>query len=247
MNTIHYKVTGMTCSSCIKRVSATLEPFAKKIEITLEPPMVILTEPNSDIGPLNQALAEVGKYKLFTEENYLSHATGRKEATENIPITLSWFKTYHPLLLIFTYILLVTFTVEAAYGNFVLIRWMSHFMASFFIIFSFFKLLDIRGFSSNYAMYDLLAKRLPLYGFIYPFIELALGLTYLVSGQMFFTNLITFLVMSFSSVGVISALLNKQKIRCACLGAIFNLPMSTITVIEDLVMALMALLMLFKH
>jgi len=44
-----------------------------------------------------------------------------------------------------------------------------------------------------------------------------------------------------SSVGVIQSVLNKRKIRCACLGAVFNLPMSTITILEDLLMAGMAL------
>jgi hypothetical protein len=38
--------------------------------------------------------------------------------------------------------------------------------------------------------------------------------------------------------------LNKRKIRCACLGAVFNLPMSTITIIEDGLMILMSLTML---
>jgi hypothetical protein len=56
--------------------------------------------------------------------------------------------------------------------------------------------------------------------------------------------MVTFLLMSFSALGVIQSVLNKTKIRCACLGTVFQLPMSTITIVEDLGMALMALLML---
>jgi hypothetical protein len=46
--------------------------------------------------------------------------------------------------------------------------------------------------------------------------------------------------MSVSLVGVVQSVLNKQKIRCACLGTVFNLPMSTVTIIEDSLMIAMS-------
>ena len=105
-------------------------------------------------------------------------------------------------------------------------------------------MLNIRAFASSYAMYDLLAMRWQAYGLIYPFIELGLGISYLISYQPYTTNLVTLIVMAFSSLGVIQSVINKQKIRCACLGTVFNLPMSTVTIIEDLLMAGMAAWML---
>jgi prepilin signal peptidase PulO-like enzyme (type II secretory pathway) len=112
------------------------------------------------------------------------------------------------------------------------------------LVFSFFKLLDLSGFASSYAMYDLLAKRIYNYGFVYPFIELSLGVAYLINFNLVFTNTITLIVMSFSSIGVILAVIKKQKIKCACLGTGFNLPMTTVTIIEDLLMVAMAAWML---
>jgi hypothetical protein len=53
--------------------------------------------------------------------------------------------------------------------------------------------------------------------------------------------------MGFSSIGVIQSVLNKKKIQCACLGAVFNLPMSTVTIIEDLLMVSMAVYMIAMH
>jgi len=88
--------------------------------------------------------------------------------------------------------------------------------------------------------------KIPAYGYIYPFIELCLGFAYLLNPLAFTTNLIALIIMLFSSAGVILAVSNKQKIRCACLGSVFNLPMSTITIVEDLSMAAMAAWMLLK-
>jgi len=50
--------------------------------------------------------------------------------------------------------------------------------------------------------------------------------------------------MAVSLIGVVQSLLNKRKIKCACLGDVFNLPMSTITIIEDGLMIVMSGIML---
>ena len=121
---------------------------------------------------------------------------------------------------------------------------MAHFMAGFFLVFSFFKLLDLSGFAKSYAGYDLLAMRMPAYGYVYPFIELGLGIAYLVAPHEALTSMATIVVMGLSAIGVLRAVLNKQRIQCACLGTVFNLPMSTVTIVEDLLMVAMAVAML---
>ena len=123
-------------------------------------------------------------------------------------------------------------------------RAMGHFMAGFFLVFSFFKLLDLRAFADAYSTYDIVAAKWPVYGFVYPFIELALGAAYLGHFAPIATNAVTLAVMGVSSVGVVKALLAKRKIRCACLGTVFNLPMSVVTLVEDGLMLAMAAVML---
>lgn len=58
------------------------------------------------------------------------------------------------------------------------------------------------------------------------------------------TNAVTLAVMSVGPVGVVRALLARRKVRCACLGAVFNLPMSYVTLAEDALKAAMAAVML---
>ena len=118
------------------------------------------------------------------------------------------------------------------------------FMGGFFLVFSFFKMLDLKGFAYSYMSYDIVAKKWLAWGFIYPFIELSLGLAYLFHFAILEATIVTLVVMSISSIGVIKSLLEKKKIQCACLGTVFNLPMSNITLIEDLLMVLMAAVML---
>ena len=239
MKTI-YTVTGMTCGGCVNRVKTALAPLAQSVEVTLDPPKVVLENSSVDLAALNVALNKAGHYQLHANRESLLPLIEPEESTEQ----KNWFSVYKPLILVFAYILLVSLAVEYRLGSFELHRFMPNFMAGFFLVFSFFKLLDLKGFASSYAMYDLLAKRLPNYGLLYPFIELSLGSAYLFDVRPTLTNIVTLIVMGFSSIGVLIAVMNKQKIRCACLGTGFNLPMTTVTIIEDVLMAAMAAWML---
>lgn len=149
-------------------------------------------------------------------------------------------QSYYPLMLILGYILGVTGLVEAASGAFDWSRAMTHFMAGFFLVFSFFKLLDLPAFADAYAGYDIVAGRWRGYGYAYPFVELALGAAYLTGFRPVLTNAATVVVMGVGTVGVVRTLVAGRKIRCACLGSVFNLPMSYVTLTEDLLMVGMA-------
>lgn len=236
-NELTFQITGMHCSSCVAKVEAALQPYGENVTVTLDPPRAVIANSEWTIHELNQQLSLIGNYKL-------SNLSTNIPKTEETAIETSLISTYKPLLMIVGYILLTCILIEVAKGEFISHGFMTNFMAGFFLVFSFFKLLNLREFANSYAMYDLLAMRWNSYGLIYPFIELGLGIAYILGWQENLTNLATLVVMGVSSIGVIHAVLNKQKIRCACLGSVFNLPMSTITIIEDLLMAAMALWML---
>lgn len=82
------------------------------------------------------------------------------------------------------------------------------------------------------------------WGYIYPLVELALGAAFIFHYQIFAATVITLVVMGINSIGVIQSLVSKKKFQCACLGTVFNLPMSNITLIEDLLMVVMSIVML---
>lgn len=242
MTITEYEVSGLTCGGCVNRVKSTLIDYADRVEVSLAPPKATLYQPKASISALNEALAAVGNYQLAPVATQAPIIEPSK-VTQPTKVQ-GWLATYKPLLLVFAFILLATITVEVAYGDFVLSRWMPHFMAGFFLVFSFFKLLDLKGFADSYAMYDLLAKRVTAYAYAYPFIELSLGIWYLLGWQTTTLNWITLVVMGFSTIGVVLAVTKKQTIHCACLGTGFNLPMSTVTIVEDLTMVAMAAWML---
>lgn len=167
-----------------------------------------------------------------------------EKAVKTIDNDVSTKSTYAPLFLVFAFITGISFITSYKNETMDIMLFMNHFMAGFFIVFSFFKFLNLRAFADSYAMYDIIAKKIPVYGYVYPFIELLLGIAFLTAFNPFLTNVATIIIMGISSIGVIESVLNKKKIQCACLGTVFNLPMSSITIVEDLLMVSMSLIML---
>ncbi|OAV45267.1 heavy-metal-associated domain-containing protein [Lewinella sp. 4G2] len=239
-----YKVEGMTCGSCVNTVRKGLETVlgVQSADVQLDAPQVRLEVDRA--VKLDELQAGIGHYRIApVEKQPAASVPVSSPVSADLPPDPSVY-TYRPLIMIIGFILLVTILAQWPLANFDGWLWMRHFMAGFFIVFAFFKLLNLRGFADSYAMYDVIAGRWRTWGFIYPFIELGLGIAYLINLTPMLTNVITIVVLGVSSIGVIQSNLNKRKIKCACLGDVFNLPMSTVTIVEDVGMVAMAALML---
>lgn len=236
-NTLRLK-TNLNCNACVAAVKPYLDgdPSISRWEVDIAVPEKTLTVQGDSVSTENvQAAVAKAGFQVLGE---LAAPPSEQPPPQDSPAT------YFPLVLLVAYLLGVVSLVELAAGSFAWERAMRHFMGGFFLAFSFFKLLDLRGFADSYQMYDVVARRVPAYGFVYPFIELLLGAAYVTGLHPVATNLATLVVMSASSVGVIQSLVAKRKIRCACLGTVFNLPMSTVTLVEDALMIVMAAAML---
>jgi len=237
--TTHRYRTDLRCQGCVATITPWLgeEPDIASWRAETDSPDKVLTVVGDVPRSRVEELLGRGGYRILGELPAETQAVPAEPAK-------SALTTYFPILLILVYLLGVVAIIEVNQNSFEAMRAMSHFMGGFFLVFSFFKLLNLAGFAESYAGYDLLAKVWPTWGWLYPFVELALGVAYSLRINPFAVNLVTLVVMILSTAGVLRSLWSRQKIRCACLGSFFELPMSTVTLLEDLLMAGMALAML---
>lgn len=126
-------------------------------------------------------------------------------------------------------------------------EWMRWFMAGFFVIFGSFKLIGYEGFVAGFPTYDLLGKRFKLYTYTYPFIELFLGFLFAADLLPVFRNIVTLIIMLVGAYSITKAMASNRDIACVCLGDVIKLPLSTISLVEDGLMAAMAAIMLIAH
>ncbi len=240
-----YTISGMTCGGCASKVKSAFlkHPDTLSAEVShQEGTAKVQADHKPDRNKLDKLLAAAGEYRIteaiehnMTTKNSQSHASAIPEQE-----LLSTWETYKPLVLIFIFVsgisVIAAFDAQAFSWH----HWMRNFMAGFFIVFSFFKLLDLKGFAHSYAMYDLLAKQWKGYGYVYPFLELGLGILYLTAINLPATHIATIIIMGFSSIGVIRNMLSPNQVQCACLGTVFKLPLGNVTLVENLLMVLMA-------
>jgi copper chaperone CopZ len=234
-----YNISGMSCGSCVARIKSALLKIDDITEANVQltaPQATITMQRHISLERLQAAVGSTGNF-VIAEAKSSSPAINASEST-------SWLATYKPILLIFAYIIIITVLPAFTNGNFGWAAWMRHFMAAFFLVFSFFKFLNLKAFADAYSSYDIIAKKWNGWGYVYAFIELSLGIAFLLQINPLFTNGVAFVVMSISIIGVLQSVLNKRKIQCACLGTVFNLPMSTITIIEDGLMIVMSAVMI---
>ncbi len=227
-----YHISGMTCPGCVTKIRTGLLDSLpiQSIDIDLSSGLITL-ESDTTISNENLATAvsTLGPYHLEQPQTkvYLD----------------PWYKIYQPVLVIVLVASLLALVLSLSTGNPGLKSGMRYFMGMFFVFFASFKLIDLSGFADSYSTYDLLASKWPAYGFMYPFLELGIGLALIASYKLSFVLPAMIILMSFSSIGVIRAVSKKEKIKCACLGTAFNLPMSTVTIVEDVAMVVMGLIM----
>ncbi len=235
-----YTVTGMTCNGCKTSVEDKLNALKQvvnakvsleKSEVTIEMSQHILIE------SLQNALSN--KYTISEKQETNVFASSIIEEDKK-----SDLQQLFPLFLIFTFIIGASILLN--YNPWNTNGFMLDFMGLFYVVFSFFKFLDLKGFPESFKMYDPLAKVIPAYGWLYPFIELALGLLFLMRIQISIALIITLIILGLTTIGVSKTLLSKKTIRCACLGTALKLPMTKATFIENSIMIVMAVIMLLK-
>jgi hypothetical protein len=152
-----------------------------------------------------------------------------------------------PLLSIFGLIAVLVGITMFIQSDFSLMNVMMLSMAYFFLVFGAFKVINLHNFVDAYMTYDILAIKSKTYAYIYPFIEITLGVLYFFYIGGVYRDIFTFILMSIGTVGVWKALQNKDEIPCACLGMVFTVPMTKVTLFENLFMAVMALVMVLMY
>lgn len=144
-------------------------------------------------------------------------------------------------------ILAASLWLTSAYGPSTWQGWMRWFMGVFFLMFACFKLVGYKMFADMFAGYDIIAKRVKVYGYAYPFIELGLAISYLANVAPGARDWLALTVMGVGSIGVFGEIRKRSGIHCACLGNIIKLPLSTVSLIEDVGMGIMAAIMIITR
>lgn len=200
---------------------------------------MMVKEAKDPICGMTVNIKDAKRKKLFAKNNYFcSKSCMDKFLNKKVPFYRS--ETFAKIFPYFLGVVLVGMAIISYLEDF-----MVTYMGIFFLVFSFMKVLDWKGFVDAFSNYDLISKNIRLYGWVYPGIEIVLGILFLTNSFIIYAAWVTLFIMGIGAIGVTIKLLKKEKFQCACLGTKINVPLTKVTLLEDILMAGMAAIILF--
>lgn len=155
---------------------------------------------------------------------------------------LERIKELTPLLSVILLISLIAGIHQISGTN--LMLYMMDWMGVFLLTFGMLKLIDLKGFAEGFISYDIIAKKFTHYGYAFPFIEIGLGVLYLLGYMFMWQNALVLMISLLGMYSAYKVITNKQEIRCVCMGTLFHIPMTWATFAENFLMGIMIIFML---
>jgi glutaredoxin len=157
-------------------------------------------------------------------------------------------KTYTPVIAIFASAALMALGMSwTMYGTLLTVQTAEWLIAISMCLLAVQKLRDLDSFTNTFLGYDLLARRHVRYAYIYPFAELLAGVLMIAGALMWFAAPLALFIGAIGAVSVYRAVyVEKRDLKCACVGGNSNVPLGFVSLLENVMMVVMAGWMLLK-
>tara|TARA_R110001583_G_scaffold195038_1_gene368609 strand:- start:134 stop:853 length:720 start_codon:yes stop_codon:yes gene_type:complete len=162
-------------------------------------------------------------------------------------------KTYTPVTSIFAIALVLAIAFAYAVPSGLVVesifsmRTVEIFVALSMSILAVQKLRDLNSFSNQFITYDLLAKRVVRYAYVYPFAEAFAGIGMIAMLPAILVAPISLFIGTVGAVSVVKAVyIDKRDLKCACAGGDTNVPLGFVSLTENLFMIAAALWMWYR-
>ncbi len=144
-------------------------------------------------------------------------------------------REYRKFLAVIIFIALAA-TLMSTLISFRPLDWIRWFVGSSLLVFGGFKLISYESFLEVFPRYDLIAHRFRGYALAYPFIQIILGVCFILDMISGFRNVLTLAIVAIGLFGVTNALTHYGPTKqYTWLGQFFKLPMSTALLFEDII------------
>ena len=156
--------------------------------------------------------------------------------------------TYQPVIAVFGTAALMAMSASwASFGSVLTVRAGEWFIAFSMCILAILKLRDLESFSNMFLGYDLLARRVVRYAYVYPFAEAIAGILMIAGALLWLAIPLALFIGSIGAISVFKAVyIDRRELKCACVGGDSNVPLGFISLTENLMMVAMAVWMLVK-
>lgn len=158
--------------------------------------------------------------------------------------------SYTPVIAIFATTALASLSLTWGMSDTLLtIQTLIWFIALSMIVLAIQKLQDLESFTNQFLGYDLLARKVVRYAYVYPFAEAFVGIAMLagVAWLSIIAAVVAIVIGGINGVSVFKAVyIDKRELKCACVGGNSNVPLGFVSLTENIMMVAMGIYMLVR-
>lgn len=158
--------------------------------------------------------------------------------------------SYTPVIAIFATTALASIALTWGFSSILFsIQTVIWFIALSMIVLAIQKLQDLESFTNQFLGYDLLARKVVRYAYVYPFAEAFVGIAMLagVAWLSIIAAIVAIFIGGVNGISVFKAVyIDKRELKCACVGGNSNVPLGFVSLTENIMMVGMGIYMLFR-
>lgn len=158
--------------------------------------------------------------------------------------------SYTPIIAIFATTALASLSLTWGFSSTLFsVQTVIWFIALSMIVLAIQKLQDLESFTNQFLGYDLLARKVVRYAYVYPFAEAFVGIAMLagVAWLSIIAAIVAIVIGGINGISVFKAVyIDKRELKCACVGGNSNVPLGFVSLTENIMMVGMGLYMVGK-
>lgn len=121
-----------------------------------------------------------------------------------------------------------------------------YFLGFFSLTFGILKIINYKTYIESVLEYDFVAQRFKPYAYLFPIFEIIFGLLFIIHKEILYVEYFCILLFTLNIIVIANALEKKRDYSCACMGGLFNLPLSYVSLLESLTMVVGSLYLIYK-
>ena len=153
--------------------------------------------------------------------------------------------TYLPVFYVYAFSILVSLNIVFFY-DLNIRSLILYFLGFFSLTFGILKFINLNSYVESLLEYDFIAQRFKLYAYLIPILELIFGVLFILQREILLIEYLCIIFFTLNIVVIANALEKRRSFTCACMGGLFKIPLSYVSLLESFTMVLGTIYLIYK-
>jgi len=153
--------------------------------------------------------------------------------------------SYLPVFYVYAFSFLVSLNI-VFFFNLNLRSLFLYFLGFFSLSFGVLKLINLKSYFESVTEYDFIVQKFNFYAYLIPVFEIFFGILFVMQKEFLIIEYLCIIFFTLNLVVIANALEKRRNFTCACMGGLFKIPLSYVSLLESLTMVIGTIYLIYK-